>query len=216
MIQDKYRKPLSELVGTFALVFIGCGSLMVSQRFPNSIPGFVIPVIFGLVVAAMIYAVGHISGAHFNPAVTLAFAVARHFPWREVVFYWIAQFLGAIVAITCLHLLLPEGSSYGNTLPHVSSLQSLAWETILTFFLMFVIIAVATDTRAVGTMAGAAIGSAVAFGAFVGGPVTGASMNPARSLAPALFEGGVSEIWIYILGPCLGAVLAAIFYEKIR
>lgn len=214
--RDNFAKPLAELIGTFALVFAGCGSIMVNARFPESVPGFVIPIVFGLVVAAMIYAVGHISGAHFNPAVTLAFAVARHFPWREVLYYWVAQCLGALLAVTLLHILLPTGTVYGATFFHVTPIQALFWEMILTFFLMFVIIAVAIDTRAVGTMAGAAIGATVTFAAFVGGPVTGASMNPARSLAPALFEGQIEVMWIYILGPCIGAIVAAITYEKLR
>ncbi len=174
------RKALAEMIGTFAIVFAGCGSVMVMERFPGSYPATVIPVVFGLIVAAMIYALGHISGAHFNPAVTLAFAVSRHFPVKEVLSYWTAQFGGAILAIFILTLLLPQGASYGATIPHVPVAQALGWEIILTFFLMFVIIAVATDTRAVGTMAGAAIGATVMLAAFIGGPVTGASMNPAN------------------------------------
>lgn len=207
---------LAEFIGTFAMVFIGCGSIMVAERFPGSIPEFAIPTVFGLVVAAMIYAVGHISGAHFNPAVTLAFAVARHFPLREVLSYWIAQTAGALAAIGTLAVLLPHGVLFGATVPAVDPMQAVAWEAVLTFFLMFVIIAVATDTRAVGVMAGAAIGAAVIMGALVGGPVTGASMNPARSLAPAIFQGRLDVIWIYLAGPFSGAVLAALAYEWIR
>lgn len=209
-------KVLAEFIGTFGLVFMGCGSIMVSERFPGSIPEFAIPVVFGLVVAAMVYAVGHISGAHFNPAVTLAFAVARHFPAKEVLVYWAAQFIGAFAAMGTLTLLLPPGELFGATVPSVAPLQAVAWEVVLTFFLMFVIIAVATDTRAVGVMAGAAIGAVVIMGAAVGGPVTGASMNPARSLAPAVFQGRLDVMWIYIVGPLMGAVLAALFYEWIR
>jgi MIP family channel proteins len=210
------HKATAEGVGTFTLVFAGCGSVMVSERFSGSITPAAIPVVFGLAVAAMIYAVGHISGAHFNPAVTLAFAVARRLPMKEVVTYWAAQVAGAVLAMTLLWALLPAGSSYGATLPHVGVLQAVAWEAVLTFFLMFVIIAVATDTRAVGTMAGAAIGATVMLCAFVGGPVTGASMNPARSLAPALFEGGLPHLWIYAAGPAAGAIAAALLYEWIR
>jgi MIP family channel proteins len=211
-----FKKSLAEVIGTFTLVFAGCGSIMVAERFPGTLSHAVIPVIFGLAVAVMIYAVGHISGAHFNPAVTLAFAAARHFPFEQVLAYWLAQLTGALAAISVLKLILPFGQTYGATFPAVPDWQAFAWEIILTFFLMFVIVAVATDTRAVGTMAGAAIGGTVMFAAWVGGPVTGASMNPARSLAPAFFEGHLGVLWIYILGPCLGAVLAALLYEAIR
>lgn len=213
---NNIRKAIAELVGTFTLVFAGCGSIMIADRYPGSISPNIIPVIFGLAVASMIYAVGHISGAHFNPAVTLAFAIVRHFPKREVFVYWIAQVLGALLAIALLWLLLPTGKNYGATIPTVSWFQAVNWEIILTFFLMFVIISVATDTRAVGVMAGAAIGITVIIGAFIGGPITGASMNPARSLAPAIAQGRLNVIWIYILGPFLGAILAAFLYQWIR
>lgn len=216
-----FRKPLfhksvAEAIGTFVLVFMGCGSVMISERFSGSIPPVAIPMVFGLAVSAMIYALGHISGAHFNPAVTLAFAIARHFPGKQVLAYWSAQFSGALFAIALLHLSLPPGESYGATVPALPWFQALIWEMALTFTLMFVIIAVATDTRAMGTMAGAAIGATVALGAFVGGPLTGASMNPARSLAPALAQGEAKVLWIYFLGPILGAALAALAYEWIR
>lgn len=189
---------------------------MVAERYPGTLSHASISVIFGLAVAVMIYAVGHISGAHFNPAVTLAFAAARHFPFEEVLSYWISQFAGALAALGVLKFILPMGHSYGATFPSVPFMPALAWEIILTFFLMFVIVAVATDTRAVGTMAGAAIGATVMLAAWVGGPITGASMNPARSFAPALFEGRLDVMWIYVVGPCIGAVLAALFYEAIR
>lgn len=210
------RKAVAEAVGTFALVFAGCGSIMVSERFPGTLSVSVIPVVFGLVVAAMIYAVGHISGAHFNPAVTFAFAVTRHFPAKNVLVYWTAQVLGGLAAISLLYLLLPKGSDFGATIPKIPLLSAVIWEAILTFFLMFVIIAVATDTRAEGTMAGAAIGATVMLAAFVGGPVTGASMNPARSLAPAIAQGRLDVFWVYAAGPMLGAVLAALLYNWIR
>lgn len=209
-------KFLAELIGTFAIVFFGCGSVMVIERFPAPLSPSLVPLVFGLVVATMIYAVGHISGAHFNPAVTLAFAVARHFPSKEVLLYWLAQVSGSLIATAFLWLLLPEGSSFGATIPQVLEFQALVWEAILSFFLMFVIIAVATDTRAEGTMAGIAIGAFVTVAAAVGGPVTGASMNPARSLGPNLFQGEFQNLWIYLVGPTLGAILAALAYESIR
>jgi MIP family channel proteins len=188
----------------------------VTQRFPGSITSGGISIVFGLVVTMMVYALGHISGAHFNPAVTLAFAVARHFPAKQVLNYWIAQVLGALAAIWALSLLLPPGPGYGATVPHVTDLQAVGWEAILTFMLMFVVMGVATDTRAVGAMAGAAVGATVMVDAFVGGPVTGASLNPARSLAPALFQGTMGSYWIYVVGPCAGAVAAALLYEILR
>lgn len=193
-MQSLISKALAEGIGTFALVFVGCGSSMVLERFPDTLSPHFVPIAFGLVVSALIYAVGHISGAHFNPAVTAAFAVVRHFPAKQVVSYWFAQIVGACLAMVLLVTLLPNGESFGATLPHIPIFKALIWEIILTFFLMFVIIAVATDTRAEGTMAGAAIGSTVLFCAILGGPVTGASMNPARSLAPAIFQNNFDSI----------------------
>ncbi len=210
------QRMAAEAIGAFAIVFFGCGAIMVAERFPGSISPSAIPVIFGLAVAAMIYALGHISGAHFNPAVTLAFAVSRHFPARDVAAYWVAQCVGALLATGILFLILPEGHLYGATVPSVPTIPAIAWEAVLTFFLMFVIMGVATDTRAVGTMAGAAIGAAVMLGAFVGGRVTGASMNPARSLAPAIAEGRMDVLWIYIAGPMCGAIVASLLYRWVR
>lgn len=209
-------KAVAEFIGTFALVFAGCGAVMVSERMPGQVAPAAVPMVFGLVVTVMIYAVGHISGAHFNPAVSLAFAVARHFPRRELVAYWIAQFIGALTAIGLLSLILPAGQTFGATVPSIPAVSALVWEAVLTFFLMFVIVSVATDHRAVGVMAGAAIGGTVALAAFVGGPVTGASMNPARSLAPAIAEGRLGDLWIYFVGPAIGAIAAALVYNAIR
>ena len=209
-------KNLAEFIGTFAMVFIGCGAIMVADRFPGTVPPGAVPIVFGLIVAAMIYSVGHISGAHFNPAVSLAFTVSKHLPKSQLFGYWVAQFSGTMAASALLSLLLPAGSTFGGTLPHVAIWQAFGWEIVLSFFLMFVIVSVATDTRAVGTMAGAAIETTVTLAAFVGGPISGASMNPARSLAPALFEHNLVAIWIYFAGPCFGAVLAALVYNFIR
>jgi MIP family channel proteins len=211
-----FRPLIAELIGSFALVFAGCGSIMVAERFPGAVAPGAVPVVFGLVVASMIYAVGHISGAHFNPAVTAGFAVVGRFPKRDVLPYWAAQFLGAVAAESLLVLLLPAGHGFGATIPSVPWLAAAAWEAILTFFLMFVIISVATDTRAHGPVAGIAIGATVCLDAFFGGPVTGASMNPARSLAPALFQGTLPLVWIYVAGPMAGSVAAAFTYESIR
>lgn len=186
---------------------------MLVSRVPAAISVTAIPVVFGLVVAAMIYGFGHISGAHFNPAVTLAFAVVRHFPFAEVLLYWAGQCAGAVVAVLVLHLLFPTGASYGATVPHVTTLQALGWEFVMTFVLMVVIMAVATDTRAVGTMAGAAIGAVVTIDAFVGGWATGASMNPARSLAPAILQHTMDSLWIYIAAPLAGAIAGGLVYR---
>jgi aquaporin NIP len=210
------QRVIAEGIGTFALVFAGCGAAMVAERFPGAMAPGAVPIVFGLAVAVMIYAVGHLSGAHFNPAVTLGFATSGKFPKKDVLPYWAAQFLAALAAVALLKSLLPQGAAYGATVPSVPLLQALLWEAILTFFLMFVIVAVATDTRAHGVLAGIAIGATVTLDALVGGPVTGASMNPARSLAPALWQGQVTVLWVYFLGPALGSVAAALTYEQIR
>lgn len=210
------KKSLAEGIGAFALVFAGCGGAMVADRFPGALQPAVVPLLFGLAIAVMIYAVGHLSGAHFNPAVTVAFSVVRHFPRREVLPYCAAQVTGGLIAMALLSRMLPAGAAYGATLPMVPPAAAFCWEMILTFLLMFVITAVATDTRAVGTMAGVAIGGTVMLCAWLGGPVTGASMNPARSLAPALFQGTLSSLWIYWTAPFLGALAGAFTYERIR
>jgi MIP family channel proteins len=215
-IRPLVTKGIAEAVGTFALVFFGCGAISVSQLIPGSLSPQVIPMVFGLVVAAMIYAAGHISGAHFNPAVTAAFAAIRRFPFREVPVYWLFQFSGALAAIGLLSLILPGAESFGATIPKIDFVAAFLWEVVLSFFLMFVITAVATDARAVGVMAGAAIGATVCIAATVGGPLTGASMNPARSLAPLLFESKLEVMWLYALGPLVGACIAAFLYEFIR
>jgi MIP family channel proteins len=171
---------------------------------------------FGLVVAVMIAATGHLSGAHFNPAVTVAFAVTRHFPWREVPVYLAGQLLGAIAGALTLRLLFGPVANLGSTLPAGSALQSFGLEILLTAALMFVIIAVATDTRAVGELAALAIGFTVALDAMWGGPISGASMNPARSFGPALISGAWEAHWVYWLAPHAGAILGALLYQFLR
>ncbi len=211
-----FKKSLAEFIGTFALVFFGCGSIMVEAKFPDTIPEIAIPIIFGAIVATMIYTLGHISGAHFNPAVTLAFSITRHFPIKQLPFYWLAQFSGAIIAIIFLYFLIPDSNMFGATIPKVNILSAFIWEVVLSFFLMFVIMAVATDTRAVGIMAGIAIGTIVMLCAFIGSKFTGCSMNPARSLAPAIFQGTLNNIWLYFIAPAFGTILGAIAYQQIR
>jgi MIP family channel proteins len=202
-------------VGTFALVFAGCGAIMVDAK--TSELGHVgVAITFGLVIMAMIYAVGHISGAHFNPAVTFAFALTRHFPWPRALGYWAAQVLGALAAAAILRGSLGNIADTGATLPSGSQAQSFLWELVLTFFLMFVIMAVATDTRSVGASAAIAIGAVIALDGLFGGPVTGASMNPARSFGPALVSGEWQDFWVYALAPPVGAILGALAYQFVR
>ena len=171
---------------------------------------------FGLVIMFGIYAVGHISGAHFNPGVTFAFALSRHFPWGRAIAYWGAQLTGALAAAALLRASLGNIADVGATLPSGSQGQSFLWELVLTFFLMFVIMAVATDTRAVGEAAAIAIGGTVGLDAMFGGPISGASMNPARSIGPALVSGNLHALWLYVLAPIVGASLAAMTYQFVR
>ena len=205
----------AEVVGTFALVFAGCGAVMVDAK-TDALGHVGVAISFGLVIMAMIYAVGHISGAHFNPAVSFAFALSRHFPWPRLLGYAAAQLLGAICAAAILRGSLGDVAHVGATLPSGSQGQSFLWELVLSFFLMFVIMAVATDTRAVGEAAAIAIGGTVALDAMFGGPISGASMNPARSLGPALVGGELHALWIYLLAPLLGTSLGALTYQFVR
>lgn len=204
------------MVGAFALVFAGCGAIVIDTTSRGQITHVGVAISFGLVIAVMIYATGHISGAHLNPAVTLAFALTRHFPLARVPLYWGAQVLGATIAALLLRWLFGDVAHLGTTLPAGSDAQSFGMEIVLTFFLMFVIMAVATDDRAVGEAAALAIGGTVLLDAMVGGPISGASMNPARSLGPALASGTWAHLWIYFAGPLLGAVLGAFGYELVR
>ena len=205
----------AEFVGTFALVFAGCGAIMVDAK-TGALGHVGVAISFGLVIMVMVYAVGHISGAHFNPAVTVAFALSRHFPRRRLLGYWTAQLLGALAAAAILRGSLGNVADVGATLPSGSQGQSFLWELMMTFFLMFVIMAVATDTRAVGAAAAIAIGATVGLDALFGGPVTGASMNPARSFGPALVTGQWDHLWIYVAGPVAGAAAGALAYQLVR
>jgi MIP family channel proteins len=206
---------LAEGIGTFVLVFAGCGAIAVGSLH-SGLTGPAVAAAFGLAIMVMIYAVGHASGAHFNPAVTAAFAISGHLPWARVPAYWLAQVAGAISAALFLRLSLGDGASLGVTQPSGSAAQAFAWELVLSAMLMLVITAVATDVRAVGQAAAIAIGGTVALGALVGGPVSGASMNPARSLGPALVSGDLGDLWIYLIAPVVGAATAALLYDRLR
>ena len=209
------RRLAAEFVGTFALVFAGCGAIMVDSK-TDALGHVGVAISFGLVIMVMIYAVGHISGAHFNPAVSFGFALSRHFPWPRLLGYWTAQLAGALAAAAILRGSLGNLAHTGATLPAGSQGQSFLWELVLSFFLMFVIMAVATDTRAVGEAAAIAIGGTVGLDAMFGGPISGASMNPARSIGPALVSGDLHALWLYIVAPLAGAALGALGYQFIR
>lgn len=216
MTKAPLARPLAaEAIGTFALVFAGCGAIMVDAK-THELGHVGVALSFGLVIAAMIYALGHISGAHFNPAVTLAFALTRHFPPARVAPYWAAQVAGALIAAATLRGSLGDYANLGATYPSGSNGQAFLWETILTLFLVLVIVAVATDTKAVGEAAALAIGTTVALDAMFGGPITGASMNPARSLAPGIVAGDLESIWVYLAAPAVGAAMAALTYQTLR
>jgi aquaporin NIP len=214
---DLMRRSAAEGIGAFALVFAGCGAIVTDGVHEGVLGAVGVSLVFGLVIMAMVYATGHLSGAHLNPAVTLAFALTRHFPAREAVAYVAAQLAGAIAAAALLLAVWPsEPASLGATVPSVGVGSALVYEAVLTAFLMFVIMAVATDTRAVGAGAAIAIGGTVGLDALFGGPITGASMNPARSLGPGLVSGELHEIWIYVVAPIAGAATGALAYQLVR
>lgn len=209
------RRAAAEFIGTYGLVTAGCGAIMVNAM-TGSLTHVGVALTFGLIITVMIAATGHISGAHFNPAVTIAFALTRHFAWRDVPFYVGSQLLGAILGAGTLRLMLGDVAQLGVTVPAGSTLQSFVLEVLLTAVLMFVIISVATDTKAVGETAALAIGFTVALDALWGGPISGASMNPARSLGPALVAGIWTDQWIYVFAPLIGASLGAVAYQLVR
>ena len=202
------KRLFAEFLGTFGLVFAGTGAIVIDQAANGAVTHVGVALTFGLIVSAMIYAFGDISGAHLNPAVTTGFAVAGRFPWKEVPGYVLAQSAGAFAASGLLRMLFPADQNLGATLPAGSVGQSFVLEVVLTFFLMLVILSVSTGSKEKGITAGFAIGAVIALEALFAGPICGASMNPARSLAPALVSGHLSSLWIYLLAPVIGAVLA--------
>lgn len=208
---------IAEVIGTYCLVFAGTGAIVVDQVTGGKVTGLGISLVFGLIVLAMIYAVGHISGAHLNPAVTIGFCAAGRHPARDVAPYIMAQIAGAVAAsLTLKFMFLGQSTSLGATLPAGPVSQSFVLEFIMTAMLMFTIMGVATDDRAEGAMAGIAIGATIALEAAFGGPISGASMNPARSLAPALASSNLAHQWLYWLAPILGAVFGAKAYGLIQ
>jgi aquaporin NIP len=211
------RRCLAEGFATFALVFAGCGAIVVDSQRGGSLGETGIAAAFGLAIMAMIYATGHLSGAHVNPAVTVAFVSTRHFPVRDAVAYVPAQLAGAVAGAMTLRIAW-EGTpaDLGATVPSVGVGAALVYEFAMTALLMFVIMAVATDTRAFGAAAAVAIGGTVALDALLGGGVTGASMNPARSFGPALVATEWTDFWIYVLAPVTGAIAGALLYGLVR
>jgi aquaporin NIP len=211
------RRAAAEGLAAFVLVFAGCGAVVTNTTHQNALGSVGVSLVFGLVIMVMIYATGHLSGAHINPAVTIAFTMTRHFPGRDAVAYVGAQLLGATAgALLLLTAWSSKPAALGATVPSVSTGTALLYEIVLTAFLMFVIVAVATDTRAVGAAAAIAIGGTVGLDALFGGPITGASMNPARSFGPALASGTWTDFWIYVVGPIVGAAIGALAYQFIR
>ncbi|XP_059302619.1 nodulin-26-like isoform X2 [Lycium ferocissimum] len=208
---------IAELVGTYMLIFAGCASIVLNVNQDNvvTLPG--IASVWGLVVMVLIYSVGHVSGAHFNPAVTIAFATCKRFPWNQVPAYILVQVIGSTLASGSLRLIFNgKEDQFVGTVPAGTNLQALILEFIATFYLMFVIVGVATDDRAMKHLSGVAIGATVSLDILFSGPLTGASMNPARSLGPAIVTGHYKGLWIYIIGPTLGAIFGAWTYNLLR
>jgi MIP family channel proteins len=211
------RRALAEGLAAFFLVFAGCGAIIANARYQGALGTVGIGLVFGLVIMVMVYATGHLSGAHINPAVTTAFALTRHFPVREAAAYIPAQLAGATGGALVLLAVWPDQpASLGATVPSVGAGSAFVYELVLTAILMFVIMAVATDTRAIGAGAAIAIGGAIGLDALFGGVVTGASMNPARSFGPALVSGRWTDFWVYVAGPLVGSAVGAFSYQLVR
>jgi aquaporin Z len=202
------RKSISEILGTFALVFCGTGAIVIDKVTGGAVSHVGVAVTFGLIVMAMIYGLGEISGAHLNPAVSIAFTLAGRLPAKALAPYIASQVAGAFLASATLRLLFPSDQLLGATLPAGSPWQSFVLELLLTYFLMIVIINVSTGPKEQGLFAGIAVGSVILLEAMFAGPICGASMNPARSLAPAIMSGHIEHLWVYLAAPVIGAVLA--------
>jgi aquaporin NIP len=210
------KKYISEFIGTFSMIFCGTGAMTVNEVTGGEVTHVGIAITWGLIVMAMIYAFGETSGAHFNPAVTIAFAFAKKFAWKEAPKYIIAQILGAFAASLVLWFLFPTSETLGATIPTVDVWRAFVFELLLTFFLMVVIINVSTGSKEMGIIAGIAIGGVVLLEAMFAGPITNASMNPARSIAPNIVSGNIEGLWLYILAPIIGAILAVVSCRLIK
>jgi aquaporin Z len=210
------KKYISEFIGTFSIVFCGTGAMTINEVTGGEVTHVGIAITWGLIVMAMIYAFGETSGAHFNPAVTIAFTYAKKFAWKEVPKYIIAQILGAFVASFILLFLFPASETLGSTITTVDVWRAFVLELLLTFFLMVVIINVSTGSKEIGVVAGIAIGGVVLLEAMFAGPITNASMNPARSIAPAIVSGNLQHLWMYITAPILGALLAVVSCKLVK
>jgi len=210
------KKYISEFIGTFSMIFCGTGAMTINEITGGEVTHVGIAITWGLIVMSMIYAFGETSGAHFNPAVTIAFAYAKKFSWKEVPKYIVAQILGAFVASLILLFLFPTSEFLGATIPTIDVWRAFVLELLLTFFLMVVIINVSTGSKEMGVIAGIAIGAVVLLEAMFAGPITNASMNPARSLAPNIVSGNIQGLWLYIIAPILGALLAVVSCKLIK
>lgn len=208
-----YKRCILEFIGTFFLVFAGCGAMLVNDLYGGVLGHLGVSLVFGLVVMAVIYAIGEISGAHINPAVTIAFAFAKRFPLKDTPFYIAFQILGAIAASYLLRFLFPGLDNYGMTTTTLITFKAILFEVIISFFLMFVIIHVSEGSKEQGLMAGVAVGFTVLLSSLYAGPVTGASMNPARSIGPAIASGHIQGQWIYLIAPVLGTTLAVLVWR---
>jgi aquaporin Z len=210
------KKYVAEAIGTFALVFAGTGAIVINEVSGGTITHVGIALTFGLIVLAMIYSIGDISGAHLNPAVTLGFWAAGRLPGRAVGPYIVSQLTGALVASGSLRFLFPKNRLLGATLPAGTEFQSLVLEFILTFLLMLTILNVSTGAKEKGITAGIAVGAVIGLEALFAGPICGASMNPARSLAPAIASAHLEHVWLYLIAPPLGAAAATLACRCIR
>jgi aquaporin NIP len=210
------RKFAAEFIGTFALVFAGTGAIVINETSRGAITHVGVALTFGLIVLAMIYTIGDISGAHLNPAVSLGFVAARRFSLGQAIPYVVSQCAGALAASGTLRLLFPQNAMLGATLPAGSAVQSFVLEAILTAILMFVILGVSTGAAEKGITAGIVVGGVIGLEAMFAGPICGASMNPARSLAPAIVSGHLQHLWIYLFAPALGAGLGVLGCRCVR
>ena len=210
------KKLAAEFIGTFALVFAGTGAIVIDETTGGTVTHVGVALTFGLIVLAMIYTVGDISGAHLNPAVSLGFFAARRFPLRQAVPYIAVQCCGALAASGGLRLLFPQNEMLGTTTPAGSEIQSFVLELVLTAILMFVILSVSTGAAEKGITAGIVVGAVIGLEAMFAGPICGASMNPARSLGPALMSGHCQHLWIYLLAPVIGGAIGVLGCRCVR